>query len=77
MEHIEDTYSFGIAGSLIWSTHIIIGAILAYIGYNIVNQEYIDTNWGILLVVVGVMAMFYHAHLWYLNLNSTNEERIH
>lgn len=65
--NVESTYSFGLPGSLVWITHIVVGAMLAYIGYNILNKKSLNPNWGILLLVLGVMVGFYHAHLWYLN----------
>lgn len=64
---VEDTYSFGIPGTFIWALHIIIGIILAYLGYNILNQQPINNNIGILLLIVGASAIFYHSHLWYLH----------
>ena len=64
---VENVYSFGVSGNMIWLAHICIGLFLAYLGYNIYNQQEINGNVGVALVVLGVMAMFYHLHLWYLN----------
>lgn len=58
-------YSYGIPGKLIWTTHIIIGIILFYIGYNLLNNVPINKNLAILLVILGSLAMLYHAHLFY------------
>lgn len=65
--NVESTYSFGLPGLFVWTTHIIIGILLAYVGYNVLNKKPINPNWGILLLILGVMAGLYHTHIWYLN----------
>lgn len=61
------TYSFGIPGPVIWITHLLVAALLIYIGYNLINKRPIPSNIGIILVVLGSLAALYHLHLWYLN----------
>jgi hypothetical protein len=58
-------YSFGIPGPAIWLTHIIIGLILVYIGYNLLNNKEIGQPLIIGLIVVGTLVILYHAHLFY------------
>lgn len=60
-------YSLGVPGFVIWPTHILIGAFIAFIGYNILYKIPINTNFGLLLILLGSTAIFYHLHLWYLN----------
>jgi len=57
-------YSFGILGSVIWSIHILVGLMLAYLGYRIVYGMSINKNWGLVLLTLGVLAGLYHTHLW-------------
>lgn len=60
-------YSFGIPGQLIWSVHIIIGLLLALLGYALLNQWEIPQLISIGLIVLGTTAAFYHLHLWWIN----------
>ena len=66
MDYLSN-YSFGIPGPVIWTLHLLIAAFLIYIGYNILYHKTLNTNWGLLLLILGTLAGFYHAHLWYLN----------
>jgi len=66
-EFIDNKYNFGIAGQIIWFTHIIIGLILAYTGYLIYYQQSINKNIGLLFMFCGIIAILYHAYLWYMN----------
>lgn len=59
-------YSYGIPGYVIWVTHILMGALLGYVGYQITYNKPINSNWGLFLLVTGALMAFYHAHLWYL-----------
>ena len=59
------TYSFGIPGFAIWSFHIIFGFFLAYIGYMLLNKKDISQPLSITLIIVGTLAIAYHAHLVY------------
>ena len=58
-------YSFGIPSPAIWTSHIIIGFFLAYIGYMLLNNKPINQLSIIFLIVLGVFASLYHAHLFY------------
>ena len=65
-------YSFGVPGTVVWSSHILIGILLAYIGYLIVEKKHIDKYLGILLIVLGVLAAIYHLHIWYTSSSKTS-----
>ena len=58
-------YSFGMTGPMIWTMHIIIGLILMYIGYVSLNNQEIKKPFVAGLLIIGSMAVFYHAHLFY------------
>lgn len=58
-------YSFGIPGSVIWTFHIIIGFVLAYIGYMLLNGKEISQPLIISLMVIGTLVILYHSHLFY------------
>ncbi len=60
-------YSFGIPGNLLWTGHIIMGTLLFYIGYQLLNDN-MPKQWiAILLLVLGALAIAYHGHLMYVN----------
>ena len=60
------TYSYGVPDKFIWTMHIIIGFIIAYVGYSQLNHYNISQILAILLIILGVLAMLYHGHLMYL-----------
>lgn len=64
---MNTSYSLGTPGYIVWSLHIAIGFLLIYIGYNLVSKTTINHNFGYLLLILGTLAIAYHAHLWYLN----------
>ena len=64
------SYSFGIPGPLLWTTHIIIGLLLIYIGYTLLNNGKIGQLLTILLIVLGSVALLYHGHLFYYYRNT-------
>ena len=61
------TYHFGVPAIAIWMQHIVSGLLLLYIGYVGVSTGKISKNMSLILIVVGVLAALYHAHLWYYN----------
>jgi uncharacterized membrane protein len=69
-------YHFGVPGSIIWISHIIIGLLLSYVGYNIVFNKKINNNIGLIVLVIGVLAAIYHIHIWY-DKSSNPDEHIH
>ena len=60
-------YHFGVPSIVVWIQHIISGVLLLYIGYEGLTTGKISKNMSLILVVVGVLAALYHAHLWYYN----------
>lgn len=62
-------YHYGVPGFLIWTFHIIIGFILFYLGYQIINNQPISQFYAYTLIIVGTLAIAYHAHLMFLNPN--------
>ena len=66
-------YHFGVPGYIIWISHIIIGLLLSYVGYNIVFNKKINNNIGLIVLVIGVLAAIYHIHIWYDKSNNPDE----
>jgi multidrug transporter EmrE-like cation transporter len=58
-------YNNDIPCSVIYSSHILMGIFFAYIGYLMIEGKKIDKWISISLVVIGVLALLYHSHLWY------------
>lgn len=61
------TYSFGVPGPSVWISHIIIGLILAYVGYQLINHEEPNRYIAFFLFGIGILATAYHTHLFYYN----------
>lgn len=59
------TYSFGVPAPAVWTSHILIGLFLFYVGYTLYNEGKINRNLVIVLMVLGVLALLYHSHLAY------------
>ena len=58
-------YHFGVPGFLIWISHILIGILLSYVGYQLVFKKNVNHNIGLLILVIGIIATLYHIHIWY------------
>lgn len=56
-------YHFGIPGNAVWLSHILMGVYFIYLGYKITDNFKFD---GLVLSGLGLLALSYHAHLWYL-----------
>lgn len=63
-------YSYGVPGPAIWTTHILVGLLLIYIGYMTLNEMQIHQGFSILLLILGSVIILYHSHLMYLNYTS-------
>ena len=63
---MTDSYHYNISGPVIWIFHILLGIFLVYIGYVSIDGPYIRLpNYVyISLIVIGVLAALYHAHIW-------------
>lgn len=57
-------YHFGVPGELIWTFHIIFGAFLVYIGYELSNKRRLPEFVPALLLTMGAMSLLYHGHIW-------------
>lgn len=64
-------YSFGIPGYVIWSFHLIMGSFLAYVGYQMTQNEDkpIRPLFSTIILVLGVLSVLYHGHIWLVDLN--------
>ncbi len=66
-------YHFGIPSNVVFIGHIVLGILLAYIGY----YRKMDRNVSMLLVVLGVMAAAYHGHLYFISNTEDHSEKEH
>ena len=58
-------YHFGVPNELVWSSHILIGLFLVYVGYGLILHRKMSTPIALVLVVLGAIGGLYHLHLWY------------
>lgn len=61
----KDDYDFGVSGILVWSFHMVIGIFFVYVGYAILLHKRMPPYISVSVIVLGVLAFLYHAHLWY------------
>ena len=61
----QETYHFGVPAVLVWLSHILIGLLLIYVAYLIIEGKTVNKWIGILLLLIGVIAALYHVHIWY------------
>lgn len=73
---MSSTYHFGIPGHLVWTSHILIGLYLIYIGWVLYDKKKLDKFSPIVLIVIGVLATLYHAHIWVVE-NEIEEKKKH
>ena len=66
-------YSFGVPSFVIYSQHILIGLYFMYLGYTLIETNKYRIH-GVILMSMGVLMFFYHAHLWYLSKFSKNKK---
>jgi len=38
--------------------HVVIGILLIYIGYYMYNRQYINNNFGMVLIIIGIFSIF-------------------
>lgn len=58
-------YHFGVPGYAVWTSHILIGIYLVYTGWMLYTKNKTDKLAPIMLIVLGVLAALYHAHIWF------------
>ena len=61
-------YGFGVSAILVWSFHMVMGIFFVYVEYAILLHKRMPPYISVSVIVLGVLAFLYHAHLWY---NST------
>ncbi len=66
------TYAYGLPYQLVQSLHLIIGALLVYVGYQLLNKKSVGQNVTLVLIVLGSLAFVYHLHLLYTRSQSNN-----
>jgi hypothetical protein len=68
-------YSFGVPGYAVWTSHILIGLFLVYAGWVLYDKKKLDKYTPIVLIVLGVLAALYHAHIWFVYMNSDKKSK--
>jgi diphthamide biosynthesis methyltransferase len=63
-------YHFGVPAIAIWLTHIVLGLYFCVVGYMMLNNYKLHQLVSLSFIVMGVLMLLYHAHLWY---NSTKK----
>lgn len=58
-------YHFGVPAIAIWLTHIVLGLYFCVVGYMMLNNYKLHQVIALSFIVMGVLMMLYHAHLWY------------
>ena len=62
---MTNTYHFGVPAIGVWISHILIGAFMIYFSYGVMTGMKFPPYVPIIMIVIGSMAILYHAHLWY------------
>ena len=68
-------YHFGLSGIVIWLTHIILGLYFCVVGYMMLNGHKIHKVVSLSFIVMGVLMLLYHAHLWYDSANNKHKHK--
>lgn len=68
-------YHFGVPGFAVWTSHILIGLYLIYVGWVLYDKKRLDKYAPILLIVLGVLAALYHSHIWYTHLMEKDNKK--
>lgn len=69
---MTENYHYGVSGPVIWISHIVLGLFLAYFGYASLKNERFPDWIYIALIVIGVMALLYHSHIWITDKDENN-----
>jgi len=64
-----EKYHFDVPGEAIWISHIIMGLFFVYVGYSILLFKRLPQYISVSVIVLGVLAILYHVHIWYYALN--------
>jgi len=68
------TYHFGVPEWIVWLSNIMIGAFLVYVGYALVLRQRIPLTAALALLVLGVLAILYHGHIWLVDEDEDADE---
>lgn len=68
-------YHFGVPGYAVWTSHILIGLFLVYVGWVLYEKKRMDKYTPIILIVLGVLAALYHAHIWIVDLDDKKKKK--
>ncbi len=71
-----NSYHFKIPSEIIWTSHILIGLFLIYVGYSLLVHKKLQPFVSITLVVLGVLALLYHAHIWFYDYSTNTKYKI-
>ena len=69
------SYSFGVPGFAVWTSHILIGLYLVYVGWFLYDKKRLDKLSPVVLIVLGVLAALYHGHIWYVDLTGEDKPK--
>jgi hypothetical protein len=69
-----ETYHFGVPEWVVWFSHIVMGAFFVYVGYALVLRQKLPTYVAITVLVLGVLAILYHGHIWILDATSSSHK---
>lgn len=68
-------YHFGVPGYAVWTSHILIGIYLVYVGWVLYDKKRLDKYAPIVLIVLGVLAALYHSHIWYTHFTEEDKPK--
>ena len=68
-------YHFGIPGYVVWFLHIVIGCVLLYVGYQTTFQRKLNSTIGLLILVMGALAVLYLIHIWITHLGDESKKK--
>ncbi len=72
---MTESYHFGIKASVVWISHILIGAFLIYAGYASLNNAKLPNYINISIIVLGALALLYHSHIWIIEKEARKDNK--
>jgi hypothetical protein len=66
---MTQTYHFGVPAKLVWTSHVLMGLFFLYLGYLLIEKKPISKYISISIIILGVLAVLYHSHLYYVYKN--------
>ena len=71
---MTDYYHFNVPGWLIWTSHILMGLFFIFVGYALLINKRLPPYISVTVLVLGVLALLYHAHIYYIEIFHEDEE---